>query len=259
MTTSLLSAGRTGIRAPGTLARRAVQLLRRPARVRRYLRENARPRLHIGCGEHALEGWLDTDLVPRTPGAVFMDARRRFPFPDECFELVFSEHFIEHLSYRQGERMLREVFRTLVPGGRLRIATPNLRFLVDLYSSQKTELQQRYLDWALRHSNLPDPGVHREVVVINNFFRAWQHSFIYDFEILAALLQRVGFGDVKACPVGGSDSPELRKLESHGRIIPEEFNLVETFVAEARKPGTRGRLVVPTSAGTRSGPPGRVG
>jgi predicted SAM-dependent methyltransferase len=245
MTTRRRSAGPAGISALLGLVRRWIHLLRRPARVRRYLRENPDRWLHIGCGEHAIEGWLNTDLVPRIPDAVFMDARSRFPFPNECFELVFSEHLIEHLTYQQGEGMLREVFRTLVPGGLLRVATPDLRFLFELYSSDESELSDRYVEWALRHSNLPDPGVHREVIVINHFFRAWNHAFIYDFETLSALARRIGFGEVRRCAVGSSDSPGLQKLESHGRIIPEEFNVFETFVLEARKPidaGTLGRV-----------------
>ena len=217
--------------------RRGVQHLCRPIRVRRYLREHPRPRLHIGCGEQAIEGWLNADLVPRVPGVVILDARRPLPFPDGCFERIFSEHLVEHLTYDEGERMLREAFRTLEPDGVLRIATPDLRFLIDLHrSSPTTPLQQRYVDWAIEYAQLTDPGERRDVAVINHFFRAWDHRFIYDFETLAALLRRIGFDQIEECEVGESRRSELRGLERHGRVIPEDFNRLETFVVEARRP-----------------------
>lgn len=216
--------------------RRAVQRLRRPARVRRYLRDHPRPRLHLGCGEQLLEGWLNADLVPRVAGVVQLDVRRALPLPDERFEVVFSEHLIEHLTYEEGERMLRETLRILVPGGVLRIATPDLRFLIELYTLSPTPLQQSYVDWALGHAKLTDPGRRREVAVINNFFRAWDHRFIYDPDTLAALLSRVGFEQIEQCEVAESGVPELCGLESHGKVIPEAFSRLETFVLEARKP-----------------------
>jgi len=218
------------------LVRRSLHLLRRPARVKRYLTGHPRPRLHLGCGEQALEGWLNADLVPRHPSVVILDARRPFPLPDQSFEVVFSEHLIEHLTYEEGRHMLVEARRILMPGGVLRIATPDLRFLIDLYSPSQTPLQRRYVDWALGHASLTDPGGRREVAVINNFFRAWEHRFIYDFATLSALLRRSGFEQIEECEVGASRLPELCGLESHGKVIPEEFSRLETFVVEARKP-----------------------
>jgi len=223
-------------------ARRAVQRLRRPLQVRRYLSSHSRPRLHLGCGEQALDGWLNADLVVSIPGVVQIDARRRLPFADDSFDLVFSEHLIEHFTYEEGERLLAELLRVLAPGGVVRLATPDMCFLVDLYGPEKTPLQRRYLDWAVRHAGLGDPVDRREVAVINNFFHAWGHRFVYDFVTLAALVRRVGFVRVEKCVVGESRIATLRGLESHGRVIPEEFNRLETFVLEAQKPGAARRM-----------------
>ena len=73
---------------------------------------------------------------PRGPQFVYMDATALFPLPDASFDYIFSEHVIEHMSYADGGRMLRECLGVLKPGGRIRIATPNLVRLLGLYAAR---------------------------------------------------------------------------------------------------------------------------
>jgi hypothetical protein len=49
-------------------------------------------------------------------------------------------------------------------------------------------------------------------------------------------LSHIGFRDVTFCEIGQSDVPEFRNIETHGTVVGEEFNLIETMIAEARKP-----------------------
>ena len=64
---------------------------------------------------------------------MYLDATQTFPLPDCSFDYIFSEHMIEHVTYQNGKRMILECYRVLKPGGLLRISTPDLSFLVDLY------------------------------------------------------------------------------------------------------------------------------
>ena len=127
--------------------RAARQVDRRLAR--RCLEGTGRPKLHLGCGNHHLDGWLDTDLHPRSERVARLDATRRFPFADGVFALVYSEHLIEHVSFPEGAAMLRECFRVLSAGGRIRVATPDLAFLTALHRGGLSALQKRYLAWAV--------------------------------------------------------------------------------------------------------------
>ena len=106
-------------------------------------------KLHLGAGNHLLQGWLNSDLYPNSKRSIHLDVSRPFPLPDDKFEYAFSEHMIEHLSYRDGEHMLRECYRVLVPGGIVRISTPDLKILLDLYTDCSSPLDKRYLDWHL--------------------------------------------------------------------------------------------------------------
>jgi len=218
-----------------------VERLRAPYRIRRYLNRCDVPRLQLGAGINVLNGWLNTDMFPhpRYREVVFLDARRRFPLPDCTFQYVFSEHLIEHMEYQDGVRMLGECFRVLRPGGRIRIATPDLRALLDLYRADKTDLQQRYIAWAV-DTYLPEIGIYQDVFVINNFFRNWGHRFIYDEKALTDALLRVGFREVRRCEVGDSPDIHLKGLESHGRFIGADFNRLETLVLEAVRPQETG-------------------
>ena len=209
--------------------RRLLRTARRRAQrgklIERYLAEHETRKLQLGAGENIRTGWLNTDLHGYGRGGklVYLDVRKPFPLPDATFDLVYSEHLLEHLTYAEGQRCLRECLRVLRPGGTIRTATPSLERLAQLYAGG--ELQQRYVRWAVGalepEVDVPLPGV-----VVNNFFRSWGHRFIYDAQTLRHALVEAGFVDVEERPLG--------ELEGHLAETPE-FNEYETFVLEARR------------------------
>lgn len=76
-----------------------------------YLNKQTIRKLHIGCGKHFLEGWLNSDFFPKLDNVAHIDATKPYPFNDETFDFVFSEHTIEHVPYTKGLSMLKECFR----------------------------------------------------------------------------------------------------------------------------------------------------
>ena len=201
------------------------------------LRRQPWTKLQLGAGSNPLNGWLNTDLqVDRD--ILFADAAKPLPFPSQQFEYVYTEHMIEHLTYAQGREMLREIHRVLRDGGKLRIATPDLAFLVRLYQNDSGAREQEYISWAVKR-NCPELP-HCSASVVNNFFQSWGHQYIYDEETLARTLLSCGFECVTRCAIGESDEPALRGLESHGRHIGEDNNRFETMVLEVRKVSTNG-------------------
>lgn len=210
--------------------------------VRRYLEVQTVPKLQIGAGPNPLSGWLNTDLFPdiypeHRSQMVFMDAARAFPFADMTFDYVFAEHQIEHISEAEAHTMLRECFRVLRPGGRIRIATPSLEAIVALYDDPLDELQQHYVDWVMTRFGAEQQAGNSRCYVINRMFNAYGHQFIYDSETLSAMLRAAGFVDLLLFRPGESGDPVLRGIEAHGRAIgDEDVNRLETMVLEASRP-----------------------
>lgn len=209
--------------------------LTRKREIKRYFKSHPVRKLQIGSGQNILNGWLNTDLKT-AKGIIFLDVGKRFPFHDCSLDYILCEHLIEHMEYQKSIEVLCECFRVLKAGGKIRVATPDLRFLIELYNPEKTRLQNRYISWAV-DSFLPDVGIYQDTFVINNFFRDWGHKFIYDYKTLQDAMSRVGFVNIARCSVGESDDENLRRLEAHEKIISDEFNKLETLVCEGTKPG----------------------
>ena len=227
---------------PRLLLRRARRELRRgqvllhpPREVRSYLDTHDVRKLQIGAGPTELPGWLNTDRDPATPRAVYLDASHRFPLPDASFDYVFSEHQIEHLSYATGLFSLRECFRILRPGGRIRVATPDLTTIAKLAAHELGDEERRYVHWAIE-TFVPEAPSDLPAFVVNNMFRNWGHRFLYDEATLADSLSRAGFSEPRRYGMGESDDESLRGLEAHGVSHGnEEMTRFETIVLEAKK------------------------
>jgi len=219
-----------------TLVRRWVGLALRPTLVARYLAAHSQPRLQLGAGAIRMPGWLNTDGYPLSFAIVSVDAGRPLPFADRTFTHVFSEHHIEHMPYLSGRAMLRECHRVLKPGGRIRIATPDLDTLLKLHSHPRSPEQEQYIRW-ITDTWMPElGGTYSDVLVINNAFRAWGHQCVYDEPTLRRSLEDAGFTGVSRRAPGESDDPVLRGLESHGDAVGNvALNWFETMVLEARK------------------------
>ncbi len=199
--------------------------------LRDYLAREKVRRLQIGCGGSSLPGWLNTDRHGRR-GVFGLDAVRPFPLRGASFDYVFSEHMIEHVPFRGGENMLRESFRVLKPGGKIRIVTPDFDFLLALRSEPHKDVHRAYMAWAKETFGLSSAS---PMLVINNYVRDWGHVFIYDRDCMQRLLEGCGFADVRPGTIGVSDDPHLSGLEFVDRM-PPGFLELESLVLEARRP-----------------------
>ena len=200
--------------------------------VNRYFAEAREPKLHIGCGSHLLDGWLNSDKAPHSANVMYLDAARRFPFPDAAFAYVYGEHVIGDLSFQQTAVMLRECFRTLAPDGKIRIATPDLAFLIGLYQEQRpSDIQRRYMEWFSAQTKSPRIG---GGFLVNYYAKAWGLEFVYDEPTLHEALETAGFSHIIRRELNESDDAALRNLENEGRM-PDGFLRMESLILEGTK------------------------
>lgn len=220
------------LRLPGTLQRLLGLEHRARARLIGQTVVHPTPKLHLGCGMHILEDWLNADLE-RQAGAIRLNATQRYPFDDGTFAYIFSEHMIEHIPYTGGLDMLQECYRTLRPGGVLRLVTPDLDQILGLRSKGSCQSNEyvAFFHSAFSRNSFPKTAVG----AINAHFRLWGHQFLYDEVTLRESLEACGFRDVSRRALMSSTEEALQNLENENRY-PPGLLAFESLVLEARKP-----------------------
>jgi predicted SAM-dependent methyltransferase len=198
-----------------------------------HKREQPVVRLHLGCGQNHLKGWLNSDMFALNRSILFLDVTKSFGLAGNSVDFAYCEHMIEHLHYDDARKMVAETYRVLKPGGVFRIVTPELRFLIDLYLRPSDSLHQKYIDYS-SDQNCRYAPAKRAIFVVNNFVRDWGHRFIYDEETLIELLSNAGFGKPKRFSLNQSDYQDLCGLENEMRM-PPGFLQLESMIIEFKK------------------------
>jgi SAM-dependent methyltransferase len=83
--------------------------------------------LNLGCGYDIKQSddevsWTNFDQFPGKGVDIVGNINEPLPFPDNCFDLVFASHVLEHLTNYVGA--IQEIYRVLKPGGTFVILVP---------------------------------------------------------------------------------------------------------------------------------------
>lgn len=196
--------------------------------------------VNLGCGLAVAPGWINVDaslnalfggapspllgMLYRLSGAnryyrqeeycsllrehrfVFHDLARSLPFRENSVDVFYSSHFFEHLFKKDASRLLKEMHSALKDGGLVRIAVPDLAHAVQLYAQgSKQKMLEDYFFVNDLESYLA------------------RHKYMYDHELLAALLTEAGYRDIRRCSYREGRTPDLARLDNR----PEETLFVE--------------------------------
>jgi predicted SAM-dependent methyltransferase len=196
-----------------------------------YLSENNSPKLQLGAGQNLLPGWFNTDYFPRQ-NISFVDVTKPFPIPSGSFNFIFTEHHIEHISYKSAVFMLKEAFRILKPGGVIKITTPDLKNSLMFYLDDNLnngEFRDHTNEFiysgfynAINYIPVDDYFKAHEV---NDMFLNYEHKFIYDIESLKRVLEHAGFTNVINCSQKDSAHPGFLNIETHTSNFDRYFTL----------------------------------
>jgi predicted SAM-dependent methyltransferase len=162
--------------------------------VRREASNVSQLRLHFGCGPRHLAGWVNVDLF-HSSADLHLDLRRPLPWRNDQVDAIYSEHFIEHLSFPQEIKpFLAECWRVLRAGGVFQAGLPDAEKVLVAYSQRDEAFFERQRRW--------HPGWARTPMEhINYTFRQGdEHKWAYDFETLRLLLEGSGFVNVQRRP-----------------------------------------------------------
>lgn len=162
----------------------------------------------------------------------YLDATKPFPAPAQSFMFIYAEHMIEHIPYAAGLAMLKECRRVLKQNGVLRVATPDLAVILNLYNNSGVA-EQDYMNW-ISSRFLGKPHAEGSTFIINNAFRSWGHQFLYDRAVLESLLRAAGFESVSWVEYNQSSHDMLRNIEQHGKNVgSDKMAIYESMICEA--------------------------
>lgn len=199
-------------------------------------------RLNLGCGLAVTKGWVNIDgslnalvapmpsllhvLMYRLTGAkryysqqeycrllrdhvfVHHDLSKGIPLKDDIADYIYSSHFLEHLYRKDANNLLNECHRVLKKDGVLRISVPDLEYAVKLYFiGKKQETLQNYFF-------VEDDESHYA-----------RHKYMYDFEMLSALLREIGFRNIQRCEFQKGAVPDIDILDNR----PDESLFIEAI------------------------------
>lgn len=153
--------------------------------------------IHYACGKHFLPEWLNVDsyLQGNPHGAAFesMNLVSRHPFSDNTFEFAFAEDFLEHLSQVDSLLFLSECYRTLKPGGVLRLSFPGLEGV----------LRKHY----------PDSDWETVNIAKEEAYTRYEHLHFYSREELTLVARHFGFTGVTFHAFGESPHVVLQGID----------------------------------------------
>jgi predicted SAM-dependent methyltransferase len=102
-------------------------------------------RLHIGCGDNPLPGWINVDRIARAPGVATDIDPTHLPFAAASVDAVLAEHVFEHFSFDEEAKVWHEMARVLRPGGTLTIEVPDFEWVCAEFLAAKDEWRAFYV------------------------------------------------------------------------------------------------------------------
>jgi predicted SAM-dependent methyltransferase len=168
---------------------------------------NAKIKINLGSGHWKLDDWVNVDIDRESQPDVCANLAGGLPFATGVADLMHTEDFIDQLSLDDAAEFLQECHRILRPGGILRVLTPDMRKLAQLYLNDPEKLMTMWKGFVGVPLSLDTAGE-----IFNIGMRFAGHTFMYDEETFKALTSRCGF-KARRVEYQKSEAPELRGLD----------------------------------------------
>jgi GT2 family glycosyltransferase/ADP-heptose:LPS heptosyltransferase/predicted SAM-dependent methyltransferase len=191
---------------------------------------NSQPiKLEIGCGYNPQPGFLHLDVRPLPDVEYVCDfSKEPLPFEDNSLDEILSNHSIEHISWRGLPFVVGEWFRTLKPGGRVFLRTPDLEYIARSYLDGKTTPEwpgdEQYLTDNLSSEITPGWWANLKLYAGQDYPSNY-HFMCFDFDMIKAFFERIGFTDVARL--------QIKPVFSSGELQVEAFKPAEQEVVSA--------------------------
>lgn len=174
-------------------------------------------KLNLGSFTHMFHGWRNIDRIDLSSWAAsngyaftHWDIGAGLPYDDGRVDLVFLSHVLEHFSYDDGVKLLREIRRVLRPKGVVRIAVPDIAVLARSY----VDCDMQKFDQICGVDAASDPKLGADQPRARLFFElaaGGDHRAFYDTPALVNALLQAGFANVLPSGFRRSSSAVMRR------------------------------------------------
>lgn len=160
-------------------------------------------RLHVGCGNVILKGWVNIDSRELPGVDVVTDGRWCAQYKPETIDAIYACHVIDHFHVWEVESVVYRWWRLLIPGGKLFVSTPNWDCIVTHYDE------------------------HRDLEALAGCLYARQdyatnvRKCMFNARTLWALLQRIGFVSMQVVDVWPSGPVGVHDCSQY--LLGEKF------------------------------------
>lgn len=143
--------------------------------------------------------FLNVDVVALPHVDLVFDITRRFPIADGVISEIISIATLEHLRKPFVHHVLREFFRVLAPGARLRVSTPDIEAIAKgVLEGDDPDVFNQQLFGKFKGDQTEDYDVHR---------------WMYTADQMIGVLRDIGFADARRIPMDiGMHNPKYTYL-----------------------------------------------
>jgi predicted SAM-dependent methyltransferase len=197
--------------------------------------------VQYGCGHSAPTEWINFDISPtlriqKTPvlggflqkklnttfpsNVRYGDIVKGLPIENNTCDGLYCSHVLEHLSFEDFQRALKNSFGLLRKGGIFRCIVPDLATAAKIYVDElnvgNNQASIKFMsDTSLGLRKRPK-GI-REIV--SSLFGNSQHLWMWDNISLAEELRAHGFTDIRNCFFNDCKDPMFKLVEERSRFV----------------------------------------
>ncbi len=141
-------------------------------------------KLHLGCGNKKLEGFVNIDIISTVAVDVIDDVCNLKKLPNGSVDLIYACHILEHFPRKalvgSWDKVLERWTEILKPGGIIRLSVPNFEKVAEMYSNKTYGIEQLLGFLYGGQTN------------IYNF-----HYMAFDYSLLEKELLKLGYRDIR--------------------------------------------------------------
>lgn len=135
-------------------------------------------KLHLGCGDKRIEGYVNVDIRPNTSVDLVSDLRN-LPFELNEFDVIYSCAVIEHFGRNEWLDLLQSWTKFLKPGGKIYLSTSDFDSISERYA--KTKNLEELLG----------------LLIGGQKYEYDWHGMVFNYSILKNALENLGYQDIQ--------------------------------------------------------------